>query len=211
MDRERLIRDIIDMEWEMFQRVHNVGGRASCQNDPETFYGMRRGQFTAWETPVLESYARDLTAAEESGRNLLAEKYLRMMESTFPQEYERQKQLLPDLSEKELRLAEEICLELVSQTAALRESFPLVGGAGRPLYSSEDRPGDTSVETYQRCELMTYSEETLERLHAQVFEMKDRGQSLAAAELENTVRHYGYENTRHAEEHLREQQGRLSR
>lgn len=207
MGREKLINEIADMEWDMFQRVHNNGGRASCQNDPETFYGMRCGQFLAWETPVLESYARDLKSAQESGRNLLAEKYLRMMESTFPREYELQKARLPEVSERAARLAEEICMEMIAQTAALRERFPLVGGAGRPLYSSEDRPGDTSVETYQRCELLTYSEQTLEKLHTQVFEMKERGESLALAELENSVCHYGYENIRQAEDYLRAKQG----
>ena len=29
MDREKLINEIADMEWDMFQRVHNNGGRAS--------------------------------------------------------------------------------------------------------------------------------------------------------------------------------------
>lgn len=207
MDRKKLIGEIVDLEWDMFQRVHNNGGRASCQNDSETFYGMRCGQFLAWETPVLESYARDLKSAQGSGRNLLAEKYLRMMESTFPQEYELQKDRLPEVSERAARLAEEICIEMIVQTAAVRDSFPLVGGAGRPLYSSEDRPGDTSVETYQRGELLTYSEPTLELLHAQLFEMKARGESLAAAELENSVCHYGYESIKHAEDCLRSRQG----
>lgn len=207
MDREKLIHAIVDLEWDMFQLVHNKGGRASCQNDPETFYGMRCGQFMAWETPVLDSYRQDLLAAGQAGRNLLAEKYLRMMEKTFPLEYGQQKDRLPALSGRAVRLADEICAELIAQTKKLRESFPLVGSAGRPLYSAEDRPGDVSVETYQRCELLTYSEATLERLHEQLFRMKASGRSLAGEVLENSVRFYGYKSISHAEERMRSRKG----
>ena len=31
--RKKLIDDICNMEWEMFDKVQNKGGRASCQND----------------------------------------------------------------------------------------------------------------------------------------------------------------------------------
>jgi len=207
MEKEKLIDEIVDTEWEMFQHVHNRGGRASCQNDPKTFYGMRRGQFLTWEEPVLESYAADLKAAQASGRNLLAEKYLRMMERSFPQEYEQQKSSLPQVSERKAYLAEEICHEMIRQTEALRVRFPLVGGAGRPLYSNGDRAGETSVETYERCELLTYSESTLELLRGQLFQMKERGRSMAAEELANSVRHYGYEDIQQAEQSLRRQHG----
>ncbi len=42
------IEKIINIEWDMFQNVHNIGGRASCQDDRRTFYIMRGSQFFCW-------------------------------------------------------------------------------------------------------------------------------------------------------------------
>ena len=38
------VEKILQLEWNMFQKVENIGGRASCQEDFETFYIMRRSQ-----------------------------------------------------------------------------------------------------------------------------------------------------------------------
>ncbi|MDY2738998.1 MAG: DUF4125 family protein [Acidaminococcus sp.] len=37
----KLIQRIIEREWTLFDEVHNIGGRASCQDDRETFFIMR--------------------------------------------------------------------------------------------------------------------------------------------------------------------------
>ena len=74
-DKIELIDEIIAMEWWQFQAVENEGGRASCQDDLETFTIMRKSQFLAWDTDVIESYHRDISAAREACRNLITEKY----------------------------------------------------------------------------------------------------------------------------------------
>ena len=44
MKREKteILEAIIQLEWNMFQKVRNTGGRAGCQDDWETFYIMRK-------------------------------------------------------------------------------------------------------------------------------------------------------------------------
>ena len=64
-----LVETIIAAEWELFDRVHNRGGRAACQDDRETFFLMRSAQLSAWTVSMQESYYRDLCRAREQGRS----------------------------------------------------------------------------------------------------------------------------------------------
>ena len=54
--REDKIFKIISIEWDMFQDVNNIGGRASCQDDYETFEIMRRSQYENWTEEMLDIY-----------------------------------------------------------------------------------------------------------------------------------------------------------
>ena len=77
------IEKIIDMEWQMFQKVENIGGRASCQDDFETFYIMRFSQYGSWTDEMVNYYLDFAEDALLRGRNLVSEKYARMMEETI--------------------------------------------------------------------------------------------------------------------------------
>ena len=81
---ESLIKETAEMEWELFDKVQNRGGRAACQDDRETFFLMRSSQFQAWPRELLESYRNDILSAREAGRNPLSEKYAYMMERPAP-------------------------------------------------------------------------------------------------------------------------------
>ena len=71
----KLIESIISLEWNMFQNVKNIGGRASCQDNYKTFYIMRRSQYENWTDDMLRCYYTYAASCEASGRNLLTEKY----------------------------------------------------------------------------------------------------------------------------------------
>ena len=197
--KEETIKRIIDLEWPMFHNVNGDGPKASCQNDRDTFEGMRRGQYEAWDEKTCQAYLRDLETAAAQGRNLPAEKYIHMMRSTAPGDYEKLKALLPPRDERAERLADEITAKLVGQTEVLRERYPRVGGAGRPLYTTQDGPGVTSVETYQRGELYTYSYETLRALREHLLALETNGESLAERILAGSVAYYGYASLEEAE------------
>ena len=73
--KDAVVNDIIEREWEMFQKTQNIGGRAACQDQFDTFYANRYSQHSIWQPDTLESYRNDLIAAGMAGRNLIAEKY----------------------------------------------------------------------------------------------------------------------------------------
>ena len=199
MDQKKIDR-LIAMEWEMFHSVNEGGPKASCQEDPETFYGMRNAQFNSWDEATLDSYYDDVEKAAASGRNLVMEKYIHMMKTTQPEEY---RALLPRVvypSEQARVLARKITDKMIEQTKVLHEQYPNVSGAGRPLRSSEDFRGFTSVETYQLGELYTYSLHTLQCLWDHFCRLEAKGKSLARIILEHTVAHYGYDSLDKAEE-----------
>ena len=89
MNINEKIEEIIKTEWEMFQEVDNIGGRASCQDDPETFYIMRRSQYENWSPDMISCYFQFISECRDNGRNLVSEKYARMMAYTDPHYYNK--------------------------------------------------------------------------------------------------------------------------
>ena len=199
MDKKgEMIGMIIDIEWDMFTSVNKGEARAGCQEDRKTFSGMRSAQFDVWSGDALEFYLCDLQKARQDGRNLIEEKYIHMMKNTEPSHYN---ELLPRVtlpSDAALSLAHEISDALVEQTRVLFKDYPYVSSLGRPLYSTQD-DSCISVETYQFCELLTYSEKTLPALKECIRALENEGISYARQVLENTVRFYGYDSLDSAE------------
>lgn len=54
------------------------------------------------------------------------------------------------------------------------ERYPIFSSMGRPLYSSEDNDIETSIETYLRGELLSYSEKTLKLYLNYVIDNKEK-------------------------------------
>lgn len=192
MEKEQFVQKIVQMEWKAFDQVKNVGGRASCQDDWETFSIMRTSQYNVWTTDLLQCFYDDLCQAEKVGRNLIMEKYARMMESTAPEEYAAIEDQLPEISEETKQIIDAIVAIQVSWMEAFAEEYPNVGQRARVIHTSEDTLWDTSYETYLRGELSTYSPKTLTEYGRFVAQVHRNGQNLAKLIMEQTVELYGY-------------------
>ena len=198
-EREQLIFDVAQTEWDLFQHVYNTGGRASCQDDPDTFFKMRMSQWMVYSDQVLHSYLEDCKKASEAGRNLVFEKYGRMMESTFPEEHEGIKEHLPDVSDKK-ELVEKIVKINLEWDAAMLRDYPNLRNRGRVLTTAEDGiMAGSSMESYLRCELLTYSMHTLELVYRETVEAYEKGESLLKQTIANETLFYGYSSLEEAE------------
>jgi hypothetical protein len=202
--KEDLIDRIIEAEWKMFQKVPNIGGRAACQDDLKTFRIMRAGQAASWSEATLESYLDDLHEAESSGRNLLTEKYGRMMRSTSPSEYARIEHLLPPVDPKALGLIEQIVETVLEWEQELLEKYPCIIKRARPLFSRDDDLGVTSMETYLRGELSTYSLRTLELYLDHMQKEQSENINGSAITLLYMVKQYGFASLEEANEKMRQ-------
>lgn len=198
--KEEVTEQIVALEWRQFQQVQNEGGRADCQEDPETFRIMRKSQFLAWTQEALDSYLEDLREAEEKHWNLLTEKYARMMESTAPKRYAKLERWMPRRTEKRIWMQEELIRKKLRWEEEFAKEYPNLAGRGRLLYTSQDTPWATSFETYARGELGTYSDRTIELLKEMYGQMVKKGENLSYKIMENMVGFYGYQSLDEAEE-----------
>jgi len=201
--KETLIDRIVDLEWGLFQQVQGIGGPAACQQDQRTFEVMRRGQALSWALKTLESYLKDLGNAQTEGQNLITEKYARMMAHTAPDEYAQLAPHLPPLEAETLALIDAIVATVLRWEHALEAAYPNLLKRGRPLLQSADRPGVTSLETYLRGELATYSTRTLHHHHAHIRQQAAAGINGARITLEYMVHCSGYASLEAAEQALR--------
>ena len=198
-DREK-IEKIINTEWDMFQQVDNIGGRADCQDDFETFYIMRRSQYDNWTTEMVDAYSDFAARSQEEGRNLVSEKYARMMAYTDLHYFNKHlRDKLPAVPAKNFRLINRIVERLICWEEEMARRYPKLAGTARPFRSSEDKYGFTSMETYARGELETYPEELLALYCQYVDDLWDEGISLSRKNLQTMVSMYGYDSIDEAE------------
>ena len=70
---------------------------------------------------------------------------------------------------------------------------------GRPLYSSEDDNIETSIETYLRGELLSYSEKTLSLYLEYIIDNKEKNINLAIKNMDNLAKMQGFNNSEDVE------------
>jgi hypothetical protein len=202
-EKQEILSKIVEIEWKMFQDVPNIGGKATCQEDYRTFKINRYSQAISWSIDTLHSYLTDLINAEKTQRNLLSEKYGRMMESTSPEEYSKIAHLLPPLDPEVQPLISDIVSTVLTWEEELQDKYLYVVRRGRPLHSSEDTSGVTSLETYLRGELATYSLRTLRLYLANIAVQKADNINGSEVTLEYMMKQYGFRSLAAANEQLK--------
>jgi hypothetical protein len=200
---QELIERIVAMEWDMFDKVHNVSGRASCQDDGVTFRRMRVSHFEAWDGETLASYLEDLKEATAQGRNLLSEKYAYMMEYTAPEEFAALKELLPEIPEEKKLLIRRIADRAMKWHGEFSRKYPSIANRGRPGGQAGETADNVSLETYMLGELATYSPRTLQKYDKYMAGLEAEGRNVSVMTLENTVKKYGYASLAEAEEKMK--------
>lgn len=201
-----MIEEIIEREWEFFQKIQNIGGRASCQDDFDTFYLQRKSQFEVFSTELLQSYLFDLKEAKNHGRNMIMEKYAYMMESTDPAYFLKIQNQLPVIDSSQRELIDFICQIQVSMREEFNQKYPCLAYNARETHTYEDQKDETSFETYLRGELMTYSSQTLYLYGQMLVEKMKNNRNLIIEIMEKTVISYGYASLEEAEIKMKEKE-----
>ena len=195
MEKEKLIDEILEKEWNYFSNLNNIGGRADCQDNREDFITMRKAQWLTFNEETLLSYLEDLN----SKNNPLFQKYGQMMKYNSPKEYEKIKNLLEQPSSQKLDLVEKIMEFYMKWEEEFFKAYPIFSSMGRPLYSKQDDDEDTSIETYLRGELLSYSEKTLALYLKYILEMKNKNINLAVKNMDNLASMQGFVNSQDVE------------
>ena len=199
MEKEKIINEILEKEWKYFSNLNNIGGRADCQDNREDFIIMRKSQWETFNEETLLSYLEDLN----SKNNPLFQKYAQMMKYNSPEEYEKIKDILEKASDEKTDLVNKIMFIYMEWEKEFFERYPIFSSMGRPLYSSEDDNIETSIETYLRGELLSYSEKTLKLYLNYVIYNKEKNINLAIKNMDNLARMQGFNDSNDVEEYYK--------
>jgi hypothetical protein len=155
-EREQsLLRTIVSIEWSQFDRVQNMSSRASCQDDARRFFVFRVAQYAAFPSAMLSPLCDELERSEREGRNLVQEKYARMMERTDPESFARDWKLrLGPLSPVKRGVLDELGELMRGYVRAAARGLPVSHGHARPDVSADGR---ISSVDYLLAELSSYS------------------------------------------------------
>lgn len=181
------------MELEMFLNVPGDGD-SQCQHHPEGFRFHRRLQFSVWSQDTLNHYQQDLILARQNNENLMTIKYARMQGA------------IPCRNTNPL-IDEIIRIKMKWQEEMIRR-YPHIMGGARPLTESGSQDLMTSFETYARGELETYSDATLNSLHADICAMLEQGINASEQIYQRQVEQSGFDSLAAAEARMKSKPGK---
>ncbi len=170
-NKEKIIKTILDKEWNLFTNLNDDENKSECQNNKYEFYINRSSQWENLSLEINESYLEDLRFYELEKRNPVFDKYLYMMEFTHKDEYEKMKNLLPvknEEKEKIIKKIEEIMMEWAKEVYS---KYPMFCKKSR-FIEDIDKNKRASVRMYLVGEHKTYSYKT-NKLYLEYIEKLD--------------------------------------
>ncbi len=185
MNKEELIRLIVEIEWDMFQQVKSAVF-APCQLQPAVFKRIRESVYETWSEEALQSCRIDFEEAQQEGKNLLTEKYARMDD------------LISAIRENPC--IEQIVITETQWQDEIRCTYPAL--YNRVCRSTNPYNDGRNFSIYLKGELQTYSDRTIELYYQEVIKALKRNENLALKSLEILVKKGGYRDLAHAEECL---------
>ncbi|MDY4523300.1 MAG: DUF4125 family protein [Atopobium sp.] len=128
-----LLKKAVLLEWEQFDLVKSIDGRAACQDDARSFFIYRTAQYVAFPEVLLDGAVEALEHAQQNGKNLIAEKYARMMCLSSPEEYKRMVcGNLDQPSQVKKQVLDEIYQILKEQLLLAKQTLPVTHHHARP-------------------------------------------------------------------------------
>lgn len=158
-ENTNLIKEIVLIEWEMFTNTKNIGSRSACQDEKGNFFASRSAYWSMYNKNVLTSYFDDLKNKKDNNINIVTQKYGYMMKETDYEYFKKIEHLLPKIDDKKASLVESIMLIYMKWEEDLSSSN--IDNKNRILYKKHNSKECTSVESYMKGELLSYSENTL--------------------------------------------------
>ena len=125
------------------------------------------------------------------------------MKYNSPEEYEKIKDILEKPTKIKINLVNEIMSIYMEWEKEFFEKYPIFSSMGRPLYSSEDNDIETSIETYLRGELLSYSEKTLKLYLDYIIVNKEKNMNLAIKNMDNLAKMQGFNDSDDVEEYYK--------
>lgn len=165
---EEFIDKIIEIEWEMFANVKNLGGTASCQENPQAFKMMRKTSHITQSLNFLESYLNELQLAQKNKRNLMVEKYALMDNLISSRSQSKYLNLIVEAEENWMN--------------NILEQFPHL----------IDKTRNINFKNYLYCELQTLSENTLQLYYENIQEALQNKKNLVKERYEYLIKQLGY-------------------
>ncbi|MCW7754866.1 DUF4125 family protein [Desulfobotulus sp. H1] len=157
--RDQLIEEIIRIEMDMFRNVNSTI-TSPCQEYLKTFRAMRWMAHSVSPDDILFSCFHDLQEGVTEGRNFMREKYARMEGQIPPL---KTSVLIDEIVDAECGWMEDVSSH----------------------YPDVFQPGGDGFRIYLSCELETFSDRTIEKIHHFTMAAKKAGRNLVEERYRN--------------------------